>query len=68
LSPHTAAAIGWLAAAALPLPVSAADTAACDSLDTARWILGKWVADDSISVEVSDGRDQGFTLRLRHAD
>jgi hypothetical protein len=24
--------------------------------------------DDSINVEVSDGRDQGFTLRFRHAD
>jgi hypothetical protein len=48
----TATAIGWLAAVAPPLQVDAADAAACDS----------------ISVEVSDGRDQGFTLRFRHAD
>jgi len=156
----TATAIAWLATVAPPLQVDAADAAACDSLDTARWMLGKWVADegenrvfeewrslgsetfegsgrtvsrktgavvsseslrlvamsssvyyiarvsenaypvafalttcpagrlvfenpghdfpkrivysmqpdDSISVEVSDGRDRGFTLRFRHAD
>ena len=160
IEPAHGSRLGWLAAATQPLPVSAADAAACDSLDTAHWILGKWVADDgenrvieewrslgsetyegsgrtvsrrtgavvsseslrlvamssavyyiakvshnaypvafalttcpagrlvfenpghdfpkrivysmqpddSISVEVSDGRDQGFTLRFRHAD
>jgi hypothetical protein len=160
LSRFTATAIVLLAAVAPPLQVNAADVTACDSLDTARWILGKWVADhgenriieewrslgsetfegagrtmsrktgamvsseslrlvamsssvyyiakvsdnaypvafalttcpagrlvfenpghdfpkrivysiqpdDSISVEVSDGRDQGFTLRFRHSD
>jgi hypothetical protein len=155
-----AATIGWLATVAPPLPVHASDAAACDSLDTARWMLGTWIAgdgensvieewrslgsetfegsgrtvsrrtgavvsseslrlvamssavyyiakvshnaypvsfalttctagrlvfenpghdfpkrivysmqpDDSVEVEVSDGRDQGFTLRFRHAD
>ena len=160
MSRLAATAIGLLAAVAAPLQANAADAAACDSLDTARWILGMWVADhgenrvteewrslgsetlegsgrtvsrktgamvsseslrlvamsssvyyiarvsgnaypvafamtscpagqlvfenpghdfpkrivyslqpdDSISVEVSDGRDQGFTLRFRHQD
>ena len=59
LSPLTAAAIGCLAAATLPLPVSAADSAACDSLDTARWILGKWVADDGENRVIEEWRSLG---------
>ena len=55
----TAAAIGWLAAVALPLPVRAADVAGCDSLDAARWILGKWVADDGENSVIEEWRSLG---------
>jgi len=55
----TAATVGWMAAVALPLPVHAADVAGCNSLDTARWILGKWVADDGEDSVIEEWRSLG---------
>ena len=49
----------WLAAVAPPLPVHAADAAACDSLDTARWMLGTWVADDGENSVIEEWRSLG---------
>ena len=53
------ASIGWLAAFALPLPVHAADAAACDSLDTARWVLGTWIADDGENSVIEEWHSVG---------
>jgi hypothetical protein len=55
----TAAAIGWLATIASPLPVHASAAATCDSLDTARWMLGRWVADDSENSVIEEWRSLG---------
>jgi hypothetical protein len=52
----TAAAVACLAMVAPPLPVHAADAAACDSLDTARWVLGTWVADDGENSVIEEWR------------
>ena len=55
----TVAAIGWLAAVALPLPAHAADAAGCDGLDTARWMLGTWIADDGENSVIEEWRSLG---------
>jgi hypothetical protein len=55
----TAAAIACLAMVAPPLPVHAADAAACDSLDTARWVLGTWIADDGENSVIEEWRSVG---------
>ena len=59
MSGGTAAAIACLAMVAPPLPVHAADAAACDSLDTARWVLGTWVADDGENSVIEEWRSVG---------
>lgn len=59
MSGGTAAVIACLAMAAPPLPVHAADAAACDSLDTARWVLGTWVADDGENIVIEEWRSVG---------
>jgi hypothetical protein len=58
-SRRTAAAIVCLAMVAPPLPVHAADAAACDSLDTARWMLGTWIADDGENSVIEEWRSVG---------
>ena len=59
MSRLAATAIGLLAAVAPPLQVNAADAAACDSLDAARWILGNWVADDGENRVTEEWRSLG---------
>ena len=59
MSRGTATVIACLAMVAPPLPVHAADTAACDSLDTARWVLGTWVADDGENSVIEEWRSVG---------